>query len=189
MKENKVVLNIAVVLLGVVLAAVLIGGVVIGILNSTPKLNAKSIESNVKYKDSDEQSAADVAITGENFSITRGQAVPVEEQSDSETAENSEDYICPFISERLITDEDMEEILAKDWSSLPSDNIPQMMVNELYARHGYSFSNEDYQAYFESKQWYVDIGTYTSVMDEISAQLSQVEKDNVDYLKSLQEEE
>ena len=63
------------------------------------------------------------------------------------------------------------------------------MVNELYARHGYSFSNEDYQAYFESKQWYVDIGTYTSVMDEISAQLSQVEKDNVDYLKSLQEEE
>ena len=90
MKENKVALNIAVVLLGVVLAAILIGGVVLGISNGTPKLKAKSIESNVKYKDSDEQSAADVAITGENFSITRGQAVPVEGQSDSETAENSD---------------------------------------------------------------------------------------------------
>lgn len=190
MKEKKPALVVAAVILGLLFVAILVTGIVLGSMNNTAKLKAQQIKGNIKYSTSDDTQTAEVVIDGQRAEISKGKqaADKAEDEQDAETAD-SEAFICPFITERKITDADMEEIMSKDWGDLPSPSIPRMIINELYARYGYAFEKEEYKNYFESKKWYQDIGTYTSDMESISNQMSQLEKDNIDYLKSLEEKE
>lgn len=58
----------------------------------------------------------------------------------------------------------------------------RLILNEMYARHGYIFSSQDYQNYFSAKSWY--IGTTTS-QDEVLKYFNAYEMANrqtiVDY--------
>ncbi len=104
---------------------------------------------------------------------------PVEVGSDSE-------YLCPYSSERLITTADLEDIRNGGYGALPADkSLEQMIINEIYAKHGYLFKTDEIQAYFEQKSWYQAIGYYTSDSDEVMSMMSEVEKDNIDFLKSF----
>ncbi|MCD8324546.1 MAG: YARHG domain-containing protein, partial [Clostridiales bacterium] len=108
----------------------------------------------------------------------------------AETAESSSEsdseYLCSYSSERLITDADMETLSTGDYGELPGGrSLAQMMINEIYARNGCQFESEDVQEYFDGKSWYQEIGTYETDKDAIYNAMSQIEKDNIDYLKSL----
>ncbi len=54
-----------------------------------------------------------------------------------------------------------------------------IMRNEIFAVHGYIFSNPDYQEYFKSKEWYKPL--YENVEDK----LSDIEKSNIRFLKKM----
>ncbi len=99
----------------------------------------------------------------------------------------SDEYLCSYSSERLITEADLSAIRAAgNYGSLPAGrSLEQMIINEIYAKHGYRFTTPEIQFYFEQKAWYNEIGTYESDMSVVWDRLSSIEKQNVDYLDSL----
>ncbi len=104
-----------------------------------------------------------------------------EETSDASDAE----YLCAFSSERLITNADMASLENANSESFPGDReLAQMMVNEIYARHGCRFEDEELNEYFGKKDWYQAIGTYETDKDKIYDSMSQIEKGNIDFLKA-----
>ena len=55
------------------------------------------------------------------------------------------DYVFPNSSSSLLSSSDFSE--KSDWEII-------IAINEIYARHGYSFSSVELNDYFESKPWY-----------------------------------
>ena len=66
------------------------------------------------------------------------------------------DYLCSYSSDRLLTDSDVEGYLNANYSeyNFPEGiNIIQMIINEIYAKHGYEFTDSKLSAYFSNKTW------------------------------------
>ena len=63
-------------------------------------------------------------------------------------------------------------------------NIIQMLINEIYAKHGYEFTDSKLSAYFSAKTWYANNKNKVNDMDTVSASLSETEKKNVDFLNN-----
>lgn len=77
------------------------------------------------------------------------------------------EYIIPDSDKELLAEEDIEE-LYKGYLDLAR--------NEIFARHGYVFVNEDYRIYFNSKFWYKENTNYDESL------LSSIERQNADLL-------
>lgn len=87
--------------------------------------------------------------------------------------DNPEEYVMPM-SECYPLREDM--LLNFD------DNHLMLARNEIYARHGYHFKNDFLTRYFDRYSWYEDRGD-----DFHEDQLSQIEKDNINLIKEMEE--
>ncbi|MFN3402743.1 MAG: YARHG domain-containing protein [Cytophagaceae bacterium] len=57
----------------------------------------------------------------------------------------------------------------------------EMIRNEIYARHGYSFSNLKIRRIFESKDWYIPMSV------DIREQLTDIEAQNIDLLYNYED--
>lgn len=98
--------------------------------------------------------------------------------------ESNSEWLCEFSGTRLINDDDMSAIIGGNTQSMPDNKpISQMIINEMYARHGYAFKTDSIQAYFDNKEWYRNIGTRISDMDQIYRGMNEIEKKNIDYLQ------
>lgn len=96
----------------------------------------------------------------------------------------SDKYIYKDSDSCAMTEGDVELARRNLQEELPAGkSIEQMIVNEIYARHGYKFKNADIQAFFDGKKWYSSIGNYTSDMDKIYNSLNDFEKKNIDFLQ------
>ena len=62
-----------------------------------------------------------------------------------EEIQDDNDYIIPDSNERLLNEEDLEELSSKELT---------YARNEIYARHGRVFNSSELQEYFSSKDWY-----------------------------------
>lgn len=82
-------------------------------------------------------------------------------------------YIIPDSSSRYLT---KEELYQYDKSSLG------FIRNEIFARHGYVFKNEDYKNYFTSMPWYLPNSRFKGTLKE----LNPVEKHNVELIQSIE---
>ena len=89
--------------------------------------------------------------------------------------QRKEDYLAKpdtYLFENSSTEElDLYQISGFD------EELLGLARNEIFARHGYIFSKEDYKKYFENKNWYAP----SKKLNEIK--LSEVEQYNVKYLK------
>lgn len=97
------------------------------------------------------------------------------------------DYLCSYSSDRLLTDSDVEEYLNANYSeyNFPEGiNIIQMIINEIYAKHGYEFTDSKLSAYFSNKTWYKSNTNKVNDMNAVSDSMSEIEKKNVDFLNS-----
>ena len=81
------------------------------------------------------------------------------------------DYIIPDSAERYF---DSSEI-----QNCSHDEI-QLMINEIYARHGREFYSQDNKDYFFGREWYSPITGKTD--EEIVQEFNEYEKANVDLL-------
>lgn len=96
----------------------------------------------------------------------------------------SDKYIYKDSDSCAMTEGDVELARRNLQEELPAGkSIEQMIVNEIYARHGYKFKNADIQGFFDGKKWYSSIGNYTSDMDKIYNSLNDFEKKNIDFLQ------
>ena len=97
------------------------------------------------------------------------------------------DYLCSYSSDRLLTDSDVEGYLNANYSeyNFPEGiNIIQMIINEIYAKHGYEFTDSKLSAYFSNKTWYKSNTSKVNDMNAVSDSMSEIEKKNVDFLNS-----
>lgn len=97
------------------------------------------------------------------------------------------DYLCSYSSDRLLTDSDVEGYLNANYSeyNFPEGiNIIQMIINEIYAKHGYEFTDSKLSAYFSNKTWYKSNTNKVNDMNAVSDSMSGIEKKNVDFLNS-----
>ena len=87
----------------------------------------------------------------------------------------SEEYILPdsdtdYVSEDELSDFDDEEL--------------RYARNEIYARHGYIFKDEELNKYFQEKSWYNP--SVTSEDFDESEELNNVEKANIKFIKAYE---
>ncbi|MDY3986535.1 MAG: YARHG domain-containing protein [Peptoniphilaceae bacterium] len=182
LSRNGVVAGI--VLLGVLL---LLLGIELGIafMTRTPSLRPISAAQGSESAIHEQAAASEVygKASLSDFALTRETSEASAEKLPQEAPSSDQGDISPDSSTRELTAEDVAQAVAKHSASIPAgSNVPQMMINEILARHGYRFKTEAIQRYFESKDWYRAIGTYDTDMDAVSAQLNQIEKTNVNFL-------
>lgn len=87
---------------------------------------------------------------------------------------NSNEYIFPNSNTEYLTDEQV--------SCLTKEQL-RLARNEIFARHGYIFKDEELKEYFSSKSWYT--GTINADAFDINS-LSKIEKANVDLIKKYE---
>ena len=97
----------------------------------------------------------------------------VEEGEEEETGEAG--VIFPYSSERVVDESAAKEL---------SDEDLRYAINELYARHGYIFKDEELKAYYSQFEWYD--GTVKS--DDFTMEMfNDIEKENVQILQKERE--
>ncbi len=147
-KENK----LPVVLLTVIIVVLLVGSIVIGIFGG----GGKKVETAVPKKDikaareaaelSDEGEVQTIAID-KDIVVNAGGTGSADEKSkmqdsqtteDSQTVQNTEDYIFPNSSSVLLTDSEV--------SGISKDQL-RIGRNEILARHGRRFNDQTLQQY------------------------------------------
>jgi len=90
---------------------------------------------------------------------------PADEGSDSNY------YILPQSSQRLLTYVDIQNFTKQDM---------MLARNEIFARHGRIFNDEDVRTYFEAQSWY---NGAIAPEDFSTSVLSEIELQNIDFLK------
>lgn len=78
----------------------------------------------------------------------------------------------PAASTRYLEVPDVENMLPEEI---------EMIRNEIYARHGYSFTNLKIRRIFDAKDWYMPMGV------DIRDQLTELEAHNIDLLYNYEE--
>lgn len=93
------------------------------------------------------------------------------EKAKEDTGSNSNDYIFKDSDKNYLTEEDVRG-LSKDQLALAR--------NEIFARHGYVFSEDKFKSYFTGKSWYVPNPSY----DGSDSSLNQYEIANYQVIKA-----
>jgi len=77
----------------------------------------------------------------------------------------------PETSNRIIEYSDISNLSSRDL---------KIMRNEIFARHGYIFKTSDMVQYFSEQSWYRPLHA------DVSSKLTDIEKKNVDFIKSYE---
>lgn len=102
--------------------------------------------------------------------------VEEESESETETTEEESEYILEDSDSRYLTEDDLEGLTAEEC---------RLARNELYARHGRKFDDEELRNYFESLSWYE--GTIEA-KDFQESMLSDIEIANRDLIVEYEKE-
>ena len=160
-KENK----LPVVLLTVIIVVLLVGSIVIGIFGG----GGKKVETAVPKKDiKAAREAAELSDEGEVQTIAT---------EDSQTVQNTEDYIFPNSSSVLLTDSEV--------SGISKDQL-RIGRNEILARHGRRFNDQTLQQYFDSKSWYNGTISPDEFDANLDSRLNDVERANIEIIKKYE---
>ncbi len=92
-----------------------------------------------------------------------------------ESLDDPGSYMCSWSSDELITEDEMAEL---DYYSA------RIVMNEIYARHGRKFNNQELQEHFNSKNWYNGTIAPENFSEDM---LNGVEKQNILILKDFME--
>ena len=93
------------------------------------------------------------------------------------------EYLFAESASRLLTTANVSNFQARYPNSMfPGErSITQMIINEMYARHGYIFKDQALTDYFAQKSWYIP---RTADMEEIYPVMNAVEQANVTLLRT-----
>ena len=84
-------------------------------------------------------------------------------------------YIIPYSDSRVLSDSDLQGITRSDLT---------LARNEIYARHGRMFKDDDIREYFESQAWYAGIVPADQFSESV---LSKTEKTNISTIKAYED--
>ncbi|MCI6497485.1 MAG: YARHG domain-containing protein [Lachnospiraceae bacterium] len=203
MKKGSPLKVVAVIILAVVIAIMLVLIVLFKVWSGNGGLSEEKMKSNIdkagKIMNEVSYNRPDAYYSGESkkvdsFAVDETSVIENGAGNNTDTATNDKtdatdtDYLCSYSNERLVTEEDIDKLKNTKYDNLPAGkDIIQMVINEMYARHGYKFNNKDIQAYFDSKKWYKDIKDHNDNMDDIYNNMSDIERKNVDFISGHKE--
>ena len=144
-----------------------------------------------KENDSEEASLAE----NEKESTMEQSTVSTETQADANAQPGAEggnaavqnpatgEYLYAESASRLLSTADVSNFQSQYPNSMfPGErSITQMIINEMYARHGYIFKDQALTDYFAQKSWYTP---RTADMEEIYPVMNDVEQANVTLLRT-----
>ena len=106
----------------------------------------------------------------------------------------STDFDYPYLSDRAITQEEMDAWLSDDPEDMKFKS--QMAEDEIFVRYGYHYqpdaknpaSRAAYKKYIE-KEWYQLARAYNTIEDgsELMEQMTQIERDNIHTINDWQD--
>ena len=137
------------------------------------KWNEKFKPNAPTYAEIDEteeyQSNKKISFDGKKITATGSTA-------EKNTADPKAELVYPESDKALLTDEQINEKV-KDKQTL------RLAINEIYARHGYQFTAEEYTNHFNQFDWYKNMPKEAD-MNKVSAGFSEIEKKNVEKLQA-----
>ena len=144
--------NAAVIVLGVIAAAMLIGNICFVVFAKSSVKKATITKQEVKTvvgKDVRYEEDSDNFTVSKSSNISEKMESPAaatpEPEATADASKNNGDYIFPDSDSRKLKKSEVKKLSKKEL---------RYARNELYARHGYIFEDEELKDYFESKSWY-----------------------------------
>lgn len=125
----------------------------------------------MEFEVEDLESDDTTSISGSSSGIS-GSSSSSSGSTSSSTSTSGKGSVLPNSSDKLLTNSDV--------SGLSKADI-QTAINEIYARHGYTFTNPSLLAKFKQYDWYKPTVAADRFSDSV---FSVTEKKNVDFLKS-----
>ena len=161
-----------------------------GLTKEDSKKTSDATDPN-KENDSEQASLAE----NENESTMEQPTVSTETQADANAQPGADggnaavqtpatgEYLFAESASRLLSTADVSNFQARYPNSMfPGErSITQMIINEMYARHGYIFKDQALTDYFAQKSWYTP---RTADMEEIYPVMNAVEQANVTLLRT-----
>jgi type II secretory pathway pseudopilin PulG len=169
------------VLAAAVLVLVVIGAAALGVSKAAGAMAeavSNSQQRTAANNSTTEKSTTESSNAG-NTATGSAAASNIANTPNSTSTVSNGDYIIPDSSSRLITE---SEILAlSEWERY-------IARNEIFARHGRGFKNEDLREYFTSKSWYKELYS-PEKFDSMSSPLNDYERKNSTLLLSVEKRE
>lgn len=135
-----------------------------------------------KNDDAAESDDADPSGGDNNVVVVVGQdeqdAEGADSQEDADPQEDSSTYILSDSGSHRYTDGELSDL--SDWELY-------LARNEIFARRGREFRNEDLQRYFESKSWYTPTYSPDDFDARASELLNDVERANAETILKLEQ--
>ncbi len=100
----------------------------------------------------------------------------IPEQTIQESSKEETEFIFP--------NSDSQYLLVDELIELPMETL-RIGRNEIFARHGYIFKDENLQKYFNSTSWYE--GTVKGEDFNMEEEFNKYEKENVELIKSIED--
>ena len=161
-----------------------------GLTKEDEKKTSDTTDPN-KENDSEQATLAE----NENESAMEQSTVSTETRSDTNAQPGADggnaavqtpatgEYLFAESASRLLSTADVSNFQARYPNSMfPGErSITQMIINEMYARHGYIFKDQALTDYFAQKSWYTP---RTADMEEIYPVMNDVEQANVTLLRT-----
>ena len=159
----------------------------------TKEDSKKTSDTTDQNKENGSEQAA--LAENENESTMEQSTVSTETQADANVQPSADggnaavqtpatgEYLFAESASRLLTTADVSNFQAQYPNSMfPGErSITQMIINEMYARHGYIFKDQALTDYFAQKSWYIP---RTADMEEIYPVMNAVEQANVTLLRT-----
>ena len=138
--------------------------------------DTENSEADSSSSDSDSSDSGTVNVTINNNTGTGNSSTSTSTGTNTGSSSSSSDYILPDSSARVYSA-----------SELQSYSQYELMLarNEIYARYGRGFNDQEIRQYFESKSWYHQ--KYTAEQfDSMASPLNSIEQQNVDTIYKVE---
>ena len=129
-------------------------------------------------KDDDAAESDDAAPSGGDNNVVVVVGQDEQDAEDAEPQEDSSTYILSDSGSHRYTDGELSDL--SDWELY-------LARNEIFARRGREFRNEDLQRYFESKSWYTPTYSPDDFDARTSELLNDVERANAETILKLEQ--
>lgn len=119
---------------------------------------------------------------GQSGAVSNTIGIPAEEGQDDGTAEAVDPPENTGDSSYVIEGSDTRYLTKEDVAGLTKEQL-RYARNEIYARHGRRFKDQELQQYFDSKSWYQGTIDPDSFNESV---LNDCERDNIDLIKKYE---
>lgn len=147
------------------------------------KADSSSVENELRKADSDKELQETSGAQEERQNETEVQNTTGSQDLGGANNTANEEYLFAESATRLLTAADVSSFQTRYPNSMfPGDrSITQMIINEMYAKHGYIFKDQALTDYFSRKSWYAP---RTTDMEQIYPVMNDVEQANVTLLRT-----